>query len=101
MWGEPMKPRQTDRASRLVNTQQRTARESAPKWPRARFTAAVVTTSSPSSIMVICMASTMPEATCTERSAPVTGRPRVIQVIRTSSTTPMRTRRRRPVTKEP
>ena len=101
IWGVPMKPMQTERASRLVRIQPSTANESAPKRPRARFTSEPVTTSRPSSRIVSWMARDRPEATCTVRSAPETGRPSVIQARTASSTRPMRTRMRRLVTKEP
>ena len=101
MWGWVITPSATISASKLVSTQHSTARESAPKRPRARLMAEPVSTSSPSSRMVSWMASTIPEATWAERSAPVTGRPRAIQAITASSTRPIRSRSRRLSTKEP
>ena len=60
-----------------------------------RLMAALVTTSRHSSITQNCRPRTMAAATGAERSAPLTGSPRVIQVMIASSTRPIRNRRRR------
>ena len=88
-WGVPKPSSRTASASIEVSTQLSTASASAPKRPRARFTALLVTTSRLSSMMPSCRPRHMAEATFAVLSIPLTGKPSVIYARITISTIPI------------